>query len=345
MFMVFATGKDKTLEAFFRNKYVKPTTGTTSIANRPGKPTYTLGTNPPRDSLMRLVFEALGTTPNPNDLVLCEQQINSLKARVWSTSDIMATKAYDEIVDSAMEGGTPSSTFLTAIRLVSPILIDTSVVTDARVKVYGVYGYMSDAGVMAHFKNINGNVQKELKNAGLLYNEPKIDLVPIWNDFIKAQFLKADAHGKKWLSDRFPSTKTKIEASRKKYVQMATKLKAAEEGKDAVKHKDAQKKTQTQLEAKVKTAEAAVTAAKKAVEDLKLLRTTGTTAQKKGLTGKIKKAKLTLETKERDLGKAQRAIHELYSYSVNLIVKNLEKDSARVSNFEKGIASLKLTAP
>jgi hypothetical protein len=99
------------------------------------------------------------------------------------------------------------------------------------------------------------------------------------------------------------------------------------------------------LEAKVKTAEAAVTAAKKAVEDLKLLRTTGTTAQKKGLTGKIKKAKLTLETKERDLGKAQRAIHELYSYSVNLIVKNLEKDSARVSNFEKGIASLKLTAP
>lgn len=32
---------------------------------------------------MRLVFEAMGSTPNPVDFVLCEQQINSLKARVW----------------------------------------------------------------------------------------------------------------------------------------------------------------------------------------------------------------------------------------------------------------------
>ncbi|OSS46750.1 hypothetical protein B5807_09082 [Epicoccum nigrum] len=153
----------------------------------------------------------------------------------------MATRAYGEIVDHVMEGGLPSSTFLTAIRL----------------------GYMSDSGVMAHFKNINGNVHKELKNAGILYNEPKIDLVPILDHFIKAQVIKADAQGKKWLRDRFPSTKTKIEASKKKYVQMAAKLKAAEEGKDAVKHKDAQKKTQTQLEAKMKTAKAAVMTAKK----------------------------------------------------------------------------------
>lgn len=83
MFMVFATGKEKTLDTFFRNKYVKPASGTTTIANRPGKPGYRLGIDPPRDSLMRLVFEAMGSTPNPVDFVLCEQQINSLKARVW----------------------------------------------------------------------------------------------------------------------------------------------------------------------------------------------------------------------------------------------------------------------
>ena len=95
----------------------------------------------------------------------------------------------------------------------------------------------------------------------------------------------------------------------------------------------------------MKVAEIAITAARKAVEDLRLLRTSGTAAQKKGLKAKIKKAKQALETKERDFGKAQRATHVLYSYSVNVIVKNLERRSARVSNFEKGIASLKLVAP
>ena len=257
----------------------------------------------------------------------------------------MDIKVYDELVDFAMEGGILSINFLTAIRNVSLILINMLLTTDARVQGFGVYGYMGNAGVMTHFKSINGNVQKELKNTGLLYNEPKINLVPIWDDFIKSQVLIADAHGKKWLRDRFLSIKTKIEATKKKHVQITAKLKAAEEIKDATKHKDTQKKTQTQLEAKVKVAEIAITAARKAVEDLRLLRTSGTAAQKKGLKAKIKKAKQALETKERDFGKAQRATHVLYSYSVNVIVKNLERRSARVSNFEKGIASLKLVAP
>jgi hypothetical protein len=79
---------------------------------------------------MRLVFEALGTASNPYDLVLCEQQINSLKAGVWLKKEIMATRAYGEIVDHVMEGGLPSSTFLTAIRLVSVNLTDTPIATD-----------------------------------------------------------------------------------------------------------------------------------------------------------------------------------------------------------------------
>ncbi|KAF9694421.1 hypothetical protein EKO04_007322 [Ascochyta lentis] len=36
MFMVFATGKDKTLDPFFRNKYVKLTSGTTTLPIDPG---------------------------------------------------------------------------------------------------------------------------------------------------------------------------------------------------------------------------------------------------------------------------------------------------------------------
>lgn len=204
---------------------------------------------------------------------------------------------------------------------------------------------MNDPSVVTHLKSINSNIRKELGNAGVLYNEPKINLVPIWDDFIKGQFKKAEDHGKQWLRARFPATKIKIEAAKTKYVQMAAKLKSAEEGKDAVKHADVQKKAQTQLETKVKTQETAVTAARTAVNDLKKLRTTGTPAQKKGLQGKIERAKKALKEKEAAVAKSQRAIYELYSHSVNLIIKNLEKDSSRVSNFEQAIASLKLTAP
>ncbi|KAJ4334689.1 hypothetical protein N0V95_009112 [Ascochyta clinopodiicola] len=240
----------------------------------------------------------------------------------------MKSTIYDGMIDDAMKGAIPSGTFLSALRLV-----------------FGVYGYMTDSGVVAHLNSINGNIRKELSNAGALYNEPRINLVPIWDDFFKAQFTKAEDHGKKWLLTRFPATETKIEASRKKCTRLATTLKKAEEGKDAAKHADMQKKAQTELETKMKSQEGLVTTAKQTVADLKKLRTIGTAAQKTGLAGKIIVAKKALHEEEKAVAITQRVIHELYSHSVNLIVKNLEKDSARVSNFEKAIAALKLTPP
>lgn len=117
--MVYATGKDKTLEAFFRNKFVKTVPGPLTVEKRPNPPTYKLGTDPARDSLMRLVFEAMGSTINPTDFVLCESAINSYKMRVWSLKDPMGVGVYDSALNEAMAGIVPSSDFLSALRLVS----------------------------------------------------------------------------------------------------------------------------------------------------------------------------------------------------------------------------------
>lgn len=118
MFMVYATKADKDLDDFFRNKFVKPVPGPLTIANRPNPPTYALGTDPPRDSLMKLVFEAMGSTINPTDFVLCEAAINSYKMRVWSLKEPMDSKVYDAALADAMTGAVPSADFLSALRLV-----------------------------------------------------------------------------------------------------------------------------------------------------------------------------------------------------------------------------------
>lgn len=118
MFMLYATKADKTLDAFFRNKFVKPVPGPLTVAKRPNPPPYKLGTDPPRDSLMRLVFEAMGSTINPTDFVLCEAAINSYKMRVWSLKEPMGGGVYDLALADAMSGAVPSADFLSALRLV-----------------------------------------------------------------------------------------------------------------------------------------------------------------------------------------------------------------------------------
>lgn len=116
--MLYATKQDKTLDAFFRNKFVKPVPGPLTISNRPNPPSYKLGTNPARDSLMRLVFEAMGSTINPTDFVLCEAAINSYKMRIWSLKEVMVIDNYETALEDAMVGAVPSSEFLSALRLV-----------------------------------------------------------------------------------------------------------------------------------------------------------------------------------------------------------------------------------
>jgi len=168
-------------------------------------------------------------------------------------------------------------------------------------------------------------------------------LVPLWDAFMKAHFQAMDTAAKKWATARLPKTKTEIAAAIKKYTTLAYTLKKAETGKDAAKHAADQKKKQTTLESTLTKQKADVAAAQKKVDDAKKLR--ATQPKPAGADKKVRDAKKALLKAEKEVGKTQRKIHELYSYSVNLLVKNLGKDSQRVTNFEKDLAALKLTAP
>ncbi|KAK7185077.1 uncharacterized protein CC84DRAFT_1164763 [Paraphaeosphaeria sporulosa] len=59
------------------------------IRNRKPRPPYKLGTQPPRDSLNSLVFEALGSTENPTNFVLCSKEINTFKEHLWANKNLM----------------------------------------------------------------------------------------------------------------------------------------------------------------------------------------------------------------------------------------------------------------
>lgn len=192
-------------------------------------------------------------------------------------------------------------------------------------------------------KNINKNVRLELANAGALYNEPKIALVPVWDAFMKAHFQAMNTAAKKWATARLPKTKSEIAAAIKKFSTLADTLKKAETGKDAAKHAADQKKKQTALETTLAKQKADVATAQTQVKAAKDLRATKPTPA--GAEKKVRDAKKALLKAEKEAGKTQRKIHELYSFFVNLLVKNLGKDSQRVTNFERDLASLKLTAP
>lgn len=118
--MQYADQKDPTLGTFFRTHWQRSLTG---ISTRRHRPTYKLGTTPLRNTLERLVFEAMGSTANPSDFVLCDDEINNYKKRLWARENLMAPGRYTAAVQEAMTGAITSSEFLSALRLVSSIFL------------------------------------------------------------------------------------------------------------------------------------------------------------------------------------------------------------------------------
>jgi hypothetical protein len=88
----------------------------TKMDQRPHKPAISMGK---RRTLNDLVFEALGSSFNRADFVLCEKEINSFKEKVWSGSQPMNEKILEDLVKLAVSGALPSTYFLSPIRTVS----------------------------------------------------------------------------------------------------------------------------------------------------------------------------------------------------------------------------------
>lgn len=88
----------------------------TKVASRTHKPTIPMGK---RQTLNDLVFEALGSSFNRADFVLCDKEINSYKERVWSADSPMNDDTLKDYIKFAISGALPSTYFLSPIRTVS----------------------------------------------------------------------------------------------------------------------------------------------------------------------------------------------------------------------------------
>lgn len=115
LFMNTVVKKDSKKTPFFAtwwNKELDPTT----VAARPNKPSITMGD---QTTINNLVFEALGSNNNRDDFVLCEEEINGYKARIWNQQNAMAPTRYKKAVTDGVSGATNSNLYLSALRSVS----------------------------------------------------------------------------------------------------------------------------------------------------------------------------------------------------------------------------------
>ena len=71
-------------------------------------------------SLNDVIFEAFGSTRNVEDFVLCEDGINSFKAKLWLGDDPAAS--WGDAARKAAKGLKPSDEYLSALRTVSYLI-------------------------------------------------------------------------------------------------------------------------------------------------------------------------------------------------------------------------------
>jgi hypothetical protein len=115
MFIKYAVGRDPSLVPFFRDRWLQ-VVATSKIPGRKHKPPYSTARN--RRTFNALIFDALGSTMNPTDFVLCEAEINSMKEHLWHNVDPMELGKYRLAVKEAMTGAVHSQEYLSALRTV-----------------------------------------------------------------------------------------------------------------------------------------------------------------------------------------------------------------------------------
>lgn len=106
---------DATLTKFFKTWWNKKL-DSKAVEARTNKPDITMVL---RDTLNNRVFEALGSSKNRVDFVLCENELNEYKARVWAKKAPMELVMYKKAVAASIDGGLPSTVYQTALRTVS----------------------------------------------------------------------------------------------------------------------------------------------------------------------------------------------------------------------------------
>lgn len=102
---------------FFKDFWNKPLDGT--LFNSRAKPQIEQANfKPAGKTLNNLVFQALGSSFNRAEFVLCEKSINSFKERVWSLSSPMDDSGFKTYVEDGAKGAIGNNIFLSGLRTV-----------------------------------------------------------------------------------------------------------------------------------------------------------------------------------------------------------------------------------
>jgi hypothetical protein len=120
LFQDYAVSKTAGLDKFFINFWNKDL-DRLEITGRAHKPSYPKGPTE-RKTINQLVFDAFGSTNNKNALILCNDQINAYKARIWKMIDTTDATEYEKDVKASISGALPSSVYLSHIRTVRNVL-------------------------------------------------------------------------------------------------------------------------------------------------------------------------------------------------------------------------------
>lgn len=88
------------------------------LYSRPNRPTITEANFGDQGSLNNLVFQALGSSFNRGDFVICEAGINSIKEKVWSGSAPMENRKFKTYATDAARGAVYADLFLQPVKTV-----------------------------------------------------------------------------------------------------------------------------------------------------------------------------------------------------------------------------------
>ncbi|KAF2678799.1 hypothetical protein K458DRAFT_490904 [Lentithecium fluviatile CBS 122367] len=338
LFMRSVLKNNAQVQAFFRTHW-QSQLDPNQVRNRAFKPSYYTSTMTPRTTMNDLIFEAIGSNNNLKDFVMCESQINSFKQRMWSSNSPMENDRYKKAVLEAIDGLVPSNQYLSALRAT-----------------ISVYRYMQEPEVKRRMEQAITNVEIELKNIQGLTGQ-NVDLSRRWRAFMKDHMAAMDTKNKIWLKNRITrDTKKQVQRGLTKYRAMLSDLRVKEKGPSAATHSNKQATEKTRLEAEqaqkaadVQVQEQKIVSVRSEITDLttKMRTARGAAFTTLDTSRKAKRKQLgaekkTLDTKKKLHGEISRKLQELYSGSVEQIVKNLERDQKLVTNYEAAIRRISM---
>jgi hypothetical protein len=205
-------------------------------------------------------------------------------------------------------------------------------------------------------RSIDANIKLELSNAAYVTSQPNLpNLVIIWNSFLDQHLTKIEDWGQKWIQERIDETLKALKIAIIKYENMFQERKKAElaaqkapagnnnKGKGPLTYAEKQRQEQKELNTKLIQQVRAVQQGKTELYTLRQTNKKGWDRSKKDSHEvKVFKAKQDLLKAQEAHGLTQRAIYDLFSYSVKNILTNLNKDKERLMNYQKQISTIKM---